>query len=222
MNNGQKFHTRGFTAFITLLSFLVMAISGLILFIVPKGSVASWTDWKILWITKTGWEGIHDIFMIVFLFSIGTHIFFNWKPLVNYIKGRNSTALRLRKELYTALAIIIIIISGSVMQIQPFWSVMKLNDLIKEYWRNTSTQPPVSDAEKLTLSELSDLMQIPVPVYHKILKVKKLALPEGNPTFEEIAEANNRSPEDLYKIVSAAIDSMDLIIDNDKEKGVER
>ncbi|MCP4725159.1 MAG: DUF4405 domain-containing protein [bacterium] len=217
MKNGQKFHTRGFTAFITFLSFIVMTVSGLILFLVPKGSVASWTDWRIFGITKTGWEGVHDIFMIVFLISICMHIFFNWRPLLNYIKGRNSTTVRLKKELIIAVCLITLIAVGSVQQVQPFWSVMKLNDLIKDYWKNTSTSPPVSDAEKLTLSELSVLTQIPLSVYNSIIKEKRLILPEGKPTFEEIAQANEKSPEELYKIISAAIDSINIVVEDGKE-----
>ncbi|MFC1493064.1 DUF4405 domain-containing protein [candidate division KSB1 bacterium] len=219
MKNGQKFHTRGFTAFITLLSFIVMTISGLILFIVPKGSVASWTDWTVIGITKTGWEGIHNIFMIVFLISIGMHIFFNWRPLINYFKGKNSTAIRLKRELTLAVLLISFIAAGSVVQIQPFWSVMKLNDLVKDYWKNSSTSPPVSDAEQFTLKELAELTQIPLSVYLSVFEEKKLLMPEGRPTFEEIAQANEKSPEQLYKIISSAIDSMNIVVEDDKESG---
>ncbi|MFC1563464.1 DUF4405 domain-containing protein [candidate division KSB1 bacterium] len=220
MNNNKKFHTRGFTAFITFGSFIIMALSGIMLFLVPKGSVASWTNWRIFGITKTGWEGIHDIFMFVFLVSIGMHIFLNWKPLLNYFRDRTTNTVRLKKELYISSGLILIILAGSITQIQPFWSIMRLNDVIKDYWKNTSSAPPVSDAEKFTLTELSQLLQTPLWQYHLIIKESDLVLPEGDPTFEEIALANELSPEQLYSIISTSIDSLKTL--NDVNRGKDK
>ena len=46
---------RGFVSLLTALSFLIMAVSGLILFIVPEGRIANWHDWRFLGLTKNQW-----------------------------------------------------------------------------------------------------------------------------------------------------------------------
>lgn len=43
-----KMHLRGLVSLLTSFSFLVMAISGIILFVVPQGRIASWINWRSL------------------------------------------------------------------------------------------------------------------------------------------------------------------------------
>ncbi|MBE0460642.1 MAG: DUF4405 domain-containing protein, partial [Candidatus Aminicenantes bacterium] len=62
---------RAFISLSILWSFLVEAISGIVLYITPVGRVANWTNWKFLGLTKQNWEAIHTIFGYVFLLFAG-------------------------------------------------------------------------------------------------------------------------------------------------------
>ncbi len=47
----KQFKIRAFTAMMMLLSFVLETISGIVLYIVPPGRVANWTNWKIWGLT---------------------------------------------------------------------------------------------------------------------------------------------------------------------------
>jgi hypothetical protein len=49
----KTLHSRGFASLLTTFSFIVMSISGILLFIVPQGRIAEWTDWRMLGLTKS-------------------------------------------------------------------------------------------------------------------------------------------------------------------------
>jgi hypothetical protein len=52
---GSKINKRGLASFLTLFGFLIMALTGLILYIMPAGRVAYWIHWEMIGLSKTGW-----------------------------------------------------------------------------------------------------------------------------------------------------------------------
>ncbi len=49
----KEFNGKGFVSLLTFGSFLIMTVTGLVLYFVPHGRVAYWVDWKLLGLTKT-------------------------------------------------------------------------------------------------------------------------------------------------------------------------
>ena len=95
----KKFSWRGWTTFVTAISFIVDLISGIILYISPPGRVANWTNWSVWGLSKEEWGAIHTIFGYVLLFIIAIHIYYNWKMLWNFIWSKVRKAMNLRKEM---------------------------------------------------------------------------------------------------------------------------
>jgi hypothetical protein len=62
-----------------------MVLTSIILYIVPQGRVAYWADWKLWGLTKTDWGNIHINLGLLFLIALFIHIYYNWKPLINYL-----------------------------------------------------------------------------------------------------------------------------------------
>lgn len=52
MAKTRLIHGRQLTSFIITFAFVVIAISGVILYIVPPGRVANWTNWQLLGLGK--------------------------------------------------------------------------------------------------------------------------------------------------------------------------
>jgi hypothetical protein len=57
MNRREKmekrgFHGRGFFSLLSFGGFIVLALTGIVLFIMPHGRVAYWTDWRFLGLTE--------------------------------------------------------------------------------------------------------------------------------------------------------------------------
>jgi hypothetical protein len=63
----RKIHTRGLTSFFTLFGFIIMSITGLVLYIEPAGRVAYWITWQFAGLTKTDWGNIHILSSLLFI-----------------------------------------------------------------------------------------------------------------------------------------------------------
>ena len=96
-----------FRRFISLtisFSFLVMSYTGIILFLAPKGRVANWNNWELLGLDKTHYTHLHVTFMVLFLFGMIFHIYFNWSSLINYLKSKARTFSLLTKAISLSTA----------------------------------------------------------------------------------------------------------------------
>ena len=59
-------HGHSLTTFLTTFSFVIVAVSGTMMFIVPPGRIASWTEWKFIGLTREEWVSIHVVLSIFF------------------------------------------------------------------------------------------------------------------------------------------------------------
>ncbi|MEJ5166449.1 MAG: DUF4405 domain-containing protein, partial [Thermoanaerobaculia bacterium] len=75
----EKFKVRRFFVLLIFFSFLLMTISGLVLYFTPQGRVAYWVEWKFLGLTKDDWTNLHTVSWFLFLISSIFHIYYNWK-----------------------------------------------------------------------------------------------------------------------------------------------
>ncbi|MFC1555670.1 DUF4405 domain-containing protein [candidate division KSB1 bacterium] len=202
MSSKKTFNYRSLTSFVTMWTFLGMAFSGLVLFATPQGKIANWTNWSFLNITKEGWEGVHNILMILFFVSIGLHIYYNWKVLLHYFKSRATRQFTLTKELVVSLVIVSVFLSGAVMEWQPFWSIQDLNESIKNYWAAGGNNPPAPHAEDLTLAELTDHTKTTVETMLADLEKNNITIPSEEATLTEIAKVNSLTPDEIYGFFS--------------------
>jgi ABC-type Fe3+-siderophore transport system permease subunit len=108
------FHGRGLTSLIVVTSFLIMTITGIVLYFTPHGRVAYWVVWQFIGLTKTDWNNIHIISSIAFAIAGAFHIYFNWKAIMNYLSGKISGTLKYKKELAVTGVLSVLIVVGSI------------------------------------------------------------------------------------------------------------
>ena len=152
----KAFNWRIFISFGLVLSFVMLLVSGIVLYIAPPGRVANWTDWRMLGLTKTGWENQHAVFGFAFAVLSIFHLFFiNWKAFVSYLKARAVRGLKSPKELFPSLLLFLLFGVGTYFVIQPFSAIIDFGNNISESWEQRDKQPPVPHAETMTLVELA-------------------------------------------------------------------
>jgi cytochrome b subunit of formate dehydrogenase len=83
----EKIVTKKVISLTLAFSFLVMSITGIMLYIVPKGKIAYWANWEMFGLTKNQYGDIHITSMLLFLVVTIWHIYYNWKPLMSYLKN---------------------------------------------------------------------------------------------------------------------------------------
>ena len=77
-----------FVSLTAMLSFMILTISSIILYIIPNRKVTSWTNWNFIGLDKQQWDNIHINLGILFLIMIIWHIYYNWKAMKNYLKKK--------------------------------------------------------------------------------------------------------------------------------------
>ena len=132
--NRRRFSTRGFTSLLLTLVLLVMGLSGVMLYLTPRGRVAHWTDWTLLGLGKEGWGALHMNASLLFLLGAVLHLAINWSTFFRYLKKKTVAGLHMKKELALAVVIAGVAVAGTLYEVPPFSSVVALNEDIKNYW----------------------------------------------------------------------------------------
>lgn len=198
---------RGFISLLTALSFLVMTVSGIILFIVPQGRIASWIDWRLWGLTKIQWGDMHITTSLLFIIAGIWHTWLNWRALVSYFKDKATQALALKRELAVATILSVFFTLGGAYKTPPLSYILELNDTIKEYWVKTAEdEPPVAHAELLTLQNFIRKSDLELEPSLKLLEQHRIRFSGPDQKLGEIARQNGMSPAAIFKLLNQPAD----------------
>lgn len=202
---GAPFNWRGLTSFIIALGFLVLAFSGVILYLTPQGRVANWTGWSLLGLGKEQWASLHTVSGLLFLVAAVVHLYFNWKVFLHYIRTR-AGGFNLKREAVVAVAVTGVLLVGTVLEIPPFRYITVMNDGIKAYWESRSVRAPYAHAEASTLAEFAERTGNDVAALKERLAAAGLESPDDSATVSDLAARLRVSPGDLYRQLGVAAD----------------
>ncbi len=203
----KSFNFRAFTALALFWSFIIDALSGFVLYTVPAGRIADWTNWTFLGFTKGEWETIHTIFSYVFLIFACIHLCHNWKSILHYLKGKVRKYSKSRGELVISLVMVILILIGTIASIPPFSSVMDLGSLIKDSWPENQDQPFLARAEKLSFDRFVQELGLEPEKAVKFLEQKGIQVQDPSDSLNETAGRNRTSPSRIYQLLKEIIPS---------------
>ncbi len=203
----KPFSWRKFISFGLVLAFFMLLVSGVILYIAPPGRVANWTDWRMLGLTKTGWQNQHAVFGFAFAILSIFHLFFiNWKAFLSYLKAKTTEGLKSPRELFTSVILFLLFGVGTYYAIQPFSAIIDFGNRVSDSWEQRDKQPPVPHAETMTLVELA--RQPGLGGDAELLKTKLIqagfSVTSVDETLAEIAVRNNTTAEKLYQHIAPA------------------
>lgn len=128
---GKSFNRRAFVSVLTGFSFLLMAVTGLVLFFAPSCRMARDTSWTVWGQSKEQWVAVHVWFSTAFVVASIFHLYFNWTPLVNYFKARVRKGFAFRMEWISALVICGVIYAGTICDAAPFSSLIAWKETFK-------------------------------------------------------------------------------------------
>ncbi len=197
----RSFSMRGFASLLLTLSFLVMAVSGTMLFLTPRGRVAHWTDWTLLGLGKDQWGAVHIMNSILFVLIAGLHLYLNWSLFLGYLKKKAVAGLHMKRELAVAAAVAILMVVGAIASIPPFSSIMALNDEIKDYWEVRAAQAPAPHAEELTLVEFAGHINLSLGELTKALQEEGFTVDDSGLTVGEVGRQKGVAPNDVLTAI---------------------
>ncbi len=206
----NKFSWKSFISFGLTYLFIILLVSGIMLFAAPPGRYAHWVNWKILGFTKDDWGAIHIVFSFTFIILSIFHLFvINWKSFLLYLRSKKKKGINKNREFYWSTILTLVFFFGIIFSVPPFKYVVDFGEYLTESWEQVENEPPIPHAELLTITELAEQLEIS-SVEEIIQKLKNHDIKFDNTneqTLQEIAEINNTTPIKIYEQITSQIKS---------------
>jgi len=193
---------RAFISIFMFLDFILLTISGIILYMAPHGRIAHWIHWEIAGIDKTGLETIHTIFAFLFIISTVLHIYYNWNVFWNYIISRARKTLNRRAEIIVSIVISLIVLAGSIAAIPPFSTIMEWGDTLKDSWHSEAEEPPIPHAELMNINEIADRTGVPIDTAMARLREAGIKVNRPHQRIGGIAKMNDISAREVFMVIT--------------------
>lgn len=200
----MKFSLRKTASLTALLSFAVLAGTGIVLFLVPQGRVAFWSEWKLWRLTKENWAALHILLSLLFLVAGVIHIVLNWGPIVSYLRDRGKGMRVLTAESAVAAVLTLVFTTGALAGVAPFRWVMDFNTTVKDQASRTYGEPPYGHAEQSSLKTFSERVGLDLTQAMALLKAGGLSFQGEADRIQDIAKWNRRTPQEVYLVMKAA------------------
>ncbi len=197
----MDFKARGFISITLALSFIIISLSGVVLYIMPHGRVAYWINWTIAGLSKDDWDAVHTIMGFVFMVTAAVHFYLNWRIFITYIKNKLRKGFLFKKELAASLLLTVIVLVGTIGEIPPFSSIMKIGESIKLSWGKDIEKAPVPHAELMTLDKVIDNHGLSSEEVAGNLEKHGVIAMDTDEILKSIARKNDLSPHELFQIM---------------------
>ena len=200
--SNRNWRGRAFTSLCSLVSFILLLLTAIILYIEPHGRVAYWIKWNFLGLEKDQWGNIHIFSGLLFLVAGGFHLYYNWKPLIRYLSGKIETGLRYKRELMISSLIFLWIIASGIWSLPPLVYVADLGEAIKSSWvTSPELEPPFGHAELVSLKTFCKKQGIPLD--QAMAELREAGFKVNNPdkTLGDIADSKGTSGMGVYAVI---------------------
>ena len=200
--SNRNWNGRAFTSLCSLVSFILLCITGIILFTEPHGRVAYWTKWNFVGLEKDQWGNIHIYSGLLFLVAGAFHLYYNWKPLVKYLSAKIETALRYKRELVISSLIFLWVLASGIWSLPPLSYVTDFGETIKNSWvTSPGLEPPFGHAELVSLKTFCKKQRIPLD--QAMAELRKAGFKLNNPDdiLDEIASSKGTSGMEVYEVI---------------------
>jgi len=195
---------RKITSLTAGLAFVLMVLTSVILYIVPQGRVAYWADWRLWGLSKTEWGNIHINLGLLFLIALMLHIYYNWKPMMSYLKNRARKMKVFTADFNMALAVTLVFALGTYFLMPPFSWVITLGDRIKDHGAERYGEPPYGHAELSSLKTFTRKMELDLEESLRRLNKSGFTAENGDVTLADLARRYNVPPQQLYQAIKGA------------------
>ncbi|MGA1931872.1 DUF4405 domain-containing protein [Arcobacter sp. YIC-464] len=188
------------TSLTMLFAMLVMTYTGIILFITPPGRIANWSNWEIFGLTKEEYAQIHTTFMVLFVVATLLHVYYNFRPMISYMKNKSREFVFFTKDTIVALGVSIVFLIGTLTQSIPFSSFLDFGTQIKDSWEKEYGSAPYSHAELSSLKTFTEKLGFDLEKSKKLLSSNGIVFTQEQ-SLSQIAQANDISPKFIYDLL---------------------
>ncbi len=191
-----------------LLSFVLLILNSIVLYIVPEGRVAYWADWRFWGLTKTEWGDQHVTIGFLFLLAGLLHLFYNWAVVKSYVKNKAKEIKIFTLPFNIGLLLTAIVALMTYFHVPPINFVLQLGSHFKVQGAEKYGEPPYGHAERSSLKLFSQKEGIDLDKALILLKGEGLQVAHAEETLLAIAQNNKLTPQQVFKIIAPAKKNM--------------
>lgn len=195
---------RKITSMTMFVSFILLVLTSVILYIVPQGRIAYWADWHLWGLTKVEWGNLHINLGFLFLFAGLLHMFYNWAPIKAYMKNKSRELKVFTPSFNVALLISLVVGVGTYFEIPPMSTVINFGESIKDTAAETYGEPPYGHAELSSLKLFTKKQNLDLDGAMDLLRKAGVQFSDSSDTLAVIAAANKISPQAVYSVIQSA------------------
>ncbi len=192
---------RKITSLTAFTSFILLMVTSIILYIVPSGRVAYWAGYKLWGLSKEDWGAVHINLGFLLLISIILHVYYNWTPMISYMKNRSKQLKIFTPDFNISLIVTFVVFFGTLAGIPPMSSIIHLGEAITDEANLFYGEPPYGHAELSPLKDFAEKVKVDLDDGLSALKAAGIAISSADSTMNEIAEANAVTPQQLFEII---------------------
>ena len=142
--------------------------------------------------------------------------YYNWKPLISYLKNTARQLKVFTPEFNFALVITIVFIVGTYFLVAPFSWVMTLNEHFKDTGAEKYGEPPYGHAELSSLQTFAKKMNLDLGKSMELLSKAGYRVENSDITLEAIGHLYEIPPQRIYETIKSAA----IVTDNQSEEGI--
>lgn len=198
---------RKVTSLTTLLSFILLIITSIILYITPQGKIAFWANWNYWGIGKEEWGALHTNLGLLFIIASIIHTLLNWSCIMTYLKNKAKEFRMFTVDFNIALVITLVITVMTLFNLAPVNAIQTFNHSLKKSAAAKYGEPPYGHAESSTLQSFCKRTELNLKDSIKKLEKAELEAVSSEATLSEIATANRMTPQQVYDLIKSEASS---------------
>ncbi|MFT5702151.1 MAG: hypothetical protein ACI8ZB_005062 [Desulforhopalus sp.] len=186
------------------MSLVPLFLTSVVLYIVPEGRVAYWSEWKMLGLSKSQWGDVHINLGWLFLAAGLFHLYLNWKPVVTYTKNKAKELKGFTREFYAGLLLTVVFVVGTLMGVPPLSTILDFGTSFKEAASIRYGEPPYGHAELSSLKTITRRMGLDLEKVLTELSAAGVRYEGADQSVLDVAKDNELTPKDVWLVMQKA------------------
>ena len=195
---------RKITSMTMVWSLIVLVFNSIVLYVVPEGRIANWADWRFWGLTKHDWSAQHTTVGFLFIFAGLLHIYYNWNPILSYLKSKAKKLTFFTTASNIGLGLTVIFVIGTYLNIPPMSTIVEFSEDIKAGAATKYGDPPYGQAQSSSLKGFTSRLGLDLEKSVELLENAGIAVTNEKEMIQDIAGRSGNTPQQIYDIIKAA------------------
>ena len=182
---------------------LILLITSIVLYVGPPGHVGHFSPWRLLGLSKHYWGVLHLNSGILFCLAMIIHVYFNWKPLISYLrKGARNKIPYL--PLVASLVLTAYVCVGACYEASPMGQIMDFARKLKMAAVRQYGSPPYGTSAAYPIGTIAAYMGWNVETALQGLAERNIVVGSPAEPLREVARNNGTKIGSLLDIMAGA------------------